>query len=240
MPIDLCGTGSNQRSGAKAPLPAAWSRARPRPTAPGWCLRGTASSTARSADITTARPSGDQLGRPGSFDAVVRLALLARSRRRRCCSCDSGSRKAMRVPSGDHAAVVAAGADPAIAPGPQVANPEVHRRRRDRTRRPARRRPATTPAWSRRRRRGEALGRGLPSRGRHQPQIAERGEGDPRAVGRDRRMHQAAHRLRPFVGEAPSLGRERRPREGDVGRERDACAPARPRRGRRLIMPSAV
>ena len=47
MPTDLCGTGSNQRSAGERALPAPpWSRAPPRPTAPGWCPRGSARNTA--------------------------------------------------------------------------------------------------------------------------------------------------------------------------------------------------
>ena len=66
MPIDVCGIGSSQRSGAKAA----------RPSGVGVGSTATHSiwfvpSRKRveygfSADITTARPSGDHDGRPGS------------------------------------------------------------------------------------------------------------------------------------------------------------------------------
>ena len=192
MPTDLCGIGSNQRSGANAPLPAASSRSSLRPTAPGWCPRGSATSTACSADITTRAA----VGRPARAarlrsDAVVGLALLARASRRRCAAADSESRNARREPSGDHEACVVpapranCGRSPS---GAQVADPQRHRAVSDRTRTRARCRRATTRDWSRRTRRCVSRsGVAWPSRVEHQPQIAERGERDARAIRRDRR-----------------------------------------------------
>ena len=69
----------------------------------------------RSADITTARPSGDQLGRPGSFKPIVRLPHLARSRRRRPAAAIRDRERRCRVPSGDHAAAIAARRELAVA-----------------------------------------------------------------------------------------------------------------------------
>ena len=152
----------------------------------------------RSADITTARPSGDQLGRPGSFKPSCAWRIARASPRRRPAAAIAGSRKAMRAPSGDHAADIARGGKLAIGAASQVAHPQVHRRRRDRSRTRAACRPATTPDRSTNASLVRRCGVASPADGRHEPQIAERGKHDRDAVGRDRRVHQAAHRLRPL------------------------------------------
>ena len=105
MPTDLWGIGSIQRSGANAARPSGvWSGCTA--THSTWLVPSRKRvEYGRSADITTARPSGDQLGRPGS----KRRPCTCRCSRVATCttrSCEPESRYASCVPSGDHAAVV--------------------------------------------------------------------------------------------------------------------------------------
>ena len=107
-----------------------------------------------------------------------------------------------------------------IAPGPQVADPDVHRAaaigrecQLRSIRRPGRVHLDIDVLR-------QALGHGFPTAGRHRPQIAERGKRHACAIRRDHRVHQAADRLRSFAGEVVPLRREGRPREGDIRGER--------------------
>ena len=221
MPIDLCGTGSNQRSGANAPAP----------VAVGSGSTGTHSTwlvpSRKRVEYGPQRRHHDRaaVGRPartsGLVQSVVRLALLAardvddaaaairyrgrRAARRRATT----PRWRRRPPRGDRARSADRGS-------------RRPSRRRDRTRRRAACRRATTPGWSRRRRPGSgARARPRPLAGRR-PATGRRARQRPR-VRRRARSPGASGRA-PAAGlraaNVVPLRRERRPGEGDLRGER--------------------
>ena len=206
MPTDWCGTGSNQRSGAKVPLPAAV-------VSGSTATHSTWLVPSRNRDEygpQSRHDHGAAVGRPARAprleDPVVRLPLLARRdlddaqlrlgvEERQAGAIGRPRRGgARRWRPGDRGRCADRESTAPTAPS-----------RSDRERQlVAVGRPHRVGLHERVA--GQALGRGLAFAGRDQPQIAEGAEGDSGAVGRDCRMHQPTHRLRPVVGEAPPLG----------------------------------
>ena len=180
MPIDLCGSG----------IEPAVRRERSRPVADGsgsTCTHSTWLVPSRnrveygcSADITTARPSGDQLGRPGSFNRSCTWRpsrLLTSTTLQLRGGIEVGQTRAVRRPRRWSP------------PAPTTSIGPVRRSRTQRSIAPPRSdenasacRRATTPGSSRRRRRWSVARARPPRRGRHRPQIAERGKRHARAI----------------------------------------------------------
>ena len=118
-----------------------------------------------STDITIARPSGDQLGRPGSLSGscALRTSPVLTSTMR---SSDVGERNAICVPSGDHARAHRQRRELALAAARQLTQPQIHRPVAIAAKRRAPIRRATTPDRLRRTRQWSgAPARRFPSAG---------------------------------------------------------------------------
>ena len=197
---------SRRASRSRASAPArTTSRRRPvgrRSSAPGWCPRGSAASSARCRRARCRLPSGDQVGVPGcgSESWILVTVPVATSRTDICATrhMPSTLKNTMRLPSGDQDApcgCVVSCVTLRLCAALHVADPELQVRRCPcPTSRRAACRRATTPDRYRAPR-SFVMFTGLAA-DRHDVDVADRRERDLRAVRRDHRPDDAEHLAR--------------------------------------------